>query len=559
MALFPRLVPWLLTLVDALLVVAALFLVIIRVRRSHRRASDFPPAYCAFARRKILAALSVGLLTIVIRGALIPILGVPQPRWNDEFSYLLAGKTFAAGRITNPPHPLWIHFETFHILQQPTYMSMYPPGQGLVLALGERLAHQPWLGILLATALACTAFTWMLQGWVPPEWALFGGLLAVFRLAILSFWMNSYWLPAVAAIGGALVLGAYPRLKRSARISDAAWMALGLVILANSRPYEGLVFSLPFAVALARWLIGKQSRPDPRAFRKAAAALALLLLVGGAATGYYYYLVTGSPFRFAYQVNRDTYAVVPYFIFFPERAAPVYHHAVMRDYYLDWETKEFRQYHTFSGFVRQTASKVIELWHFYFGALLTIPLLGFPLLWRDRRMRFALVVAAVFCCGLLIQTWSLPHYAAPAIGLLYLLIVQSLRHMRLWEWQGRPIGNELMRAIAAVSVAWIVVRVIAVVLHAPLEPRWPRGNLDRPQIIAQLSQLSAPQVVFVRYGPHHDVDHEWVFNEPDIDHAKIVWARDMGAQNEEVRRYYPTRQAWFLDADETPPRLTALP
>lgn len=459
----------------------------------------------------------------------------------------------------SPAHPLWIHFETFDINQRPTYMSMYPPGQGLVLAVGERLAHQPWVGVLLITALACTAITWMLQGWVPPEWALFGGLLAAFRIAILSFWMNSFWVPGLAATGGALVLGAYPRLRQSARIRDSVWMALGLIILANSRPYEGLIFSIPFAVVLASWLIGSQTRPHPRAFRRAAVVLALLLVAGGAATGYYYGRVTGNPFRFAYQVNRDRYAVVPYFIFFSKRPAPEYHHAVMRDYYLGWEPHEFEQYHTLSGFLRQTGRKVVELWHFYFGALLSIPLLGLPLLRRDRRMRFPLAVAIFFGCGLLIQTWTLPHYVAPAAGLLYLFIIQSLRHMRLWRWHGLPAGNELIRAIAAVSVGWVLVRVFAIVLHLPLEPRWPRGNLDRPPIVAKLSQLPAPQLVFVRYGPHHDVDHEWVFNEPDIDHAKIVWARDMGPQNQEVRRYYPERQAWLLDGDESPPRLTPIP
>src|SRR5258708_934442 len=244
------------------------------------------------ARRKRLSILIAILAPLILRAMLLPLFPAPEPRVHDEFSFLLAADTFTHGRLVNPTHPLWVHFESVHILMRPTYASAFPIAQALILAAGKLLGH-PWLGVWISTGLMCGAICWMLQGWLPPRWALLGALFVILHIGVSSYWMNTYWGGSVAAVGGALVLGALPRIIRAPSWQCATVMGIGLVILAQSRSFEGAVFALVVAVPLFTWMLGKRRPPVRVTLRQVILPLTLIIAIAGLGTAYYFSHVTG--------------------------------------------------------------------------------------------------------------------------------------------------------------------------------------------------------------------------------------------------------------------------
>ena len=118
-------------------------------------------------------------------------------------------------------------------------------------------------------------------------------------------------------------------------------------------------------------------------------------------------------------------------------------------------------------------------------------------------------------------------------------------------------------------VAMAGVRSFALPLH--IHPQqWPASNwtdrwygpeqygTPRAALQARLEQLPGKQLVIVRYAFIHEALNEWVYNEPDIDAAKVIWARGMSySEDLDLIRYYKDRQVWLVDPDEAKPALQA--
>lgn len=559
--------------IEAGLTVAALVAAWVHPGLLSGAAEKVERALVSFAARRYLSVATVAAAALAMRLlALLVLPIIPHPLVHDEFGHLLIGDTFSHGRLTNPMHPLWVHFESFNILVHPTYQGFAQPGQGLFLALGQRLLGHPFWGVCISLALMAAAICWMLQAWVSPAWGLIGGLLVGIRIAAFSYWGNSYWGGAVAAAAGALILGALLRITRgNPRLRYTIAFCLGVLLLANTRPFEGLVFCVPVFVALLVWI--KKRRPDERAAARRLLVLPSLLLLGTGFVwmGYYFWRVTGSPFRMPYQVHEAEYAVSPYFIWRSPHPQPVYHHEMMKVLYVDVELGKYEEMHSMIGLFRAWVERFGVNWFFYLGPLLSLPLLvAAPLIpvgtrWADlsSELKFLLILTAIYGLALASEIYSLPHYAAPLTCVFYTFVLLATRYARSWRYRGRPSGIFLSRALGMVCVLLLLMRLLAVPLRFPREFWWPPtwagavpDGPDRAPIKAQIDAVPGQHLVIVRYGLKHDVGFEWVYNDADIDGSKTVWARDMGdAANKELLSYYPKRDVWVAEPDANPPRL----
>jgi hypothetical protein len=376
------------------------------------------------------------------------------------------------------------------------------------------------------------------------------------RFGVFSYWDDSYWGGAPAAIGGALVLGALPRIMRRRKVRDALFMGLGLGILANSRPYEGFVLSLPVAAALLVSVVGKNRPPTRVLARRIVLPLMIVLAAVGVAMGYYFWRVTGNPFRMPYQVDRATYAAARYFYWQSPNPQPVYHNQAMHDFYINLELGRFLMVRSVGGFIRETGLRIIASWVFYIGPVLLVPLFMLPWVVRDRRIRWLVIAGGVSIAGMELPTFFAVHYAAPITAVILAVILQGMRHLRAWRWEGKPSGLFLARSIILICVLMVPlqVRMLPALARSGI---WRPMGVERAEILAELDSLPGGHLVFVRYGPDHDSLAEWVYNEADIDHAKVVWARDMGpAENGELIKYFKERRLWLVKPDEEPPRLS---
>ena len=512
------------------------------------------------SRSSVLSALVAGSASLVVSLAIVAIAGPPHAQVHDEFAYLLMADTFAHGRVTNPTPDCWISFETMHELMTPTYASKFGVAQGLSLALGQVVFHAPWVGVTIVTALAVAALTWCVRAFVPPRWALFGGLLAAVHPQIL-IWGHQYWGGNIGMLGGALVLGSLARIVAPRRPGRqplpiaglATTLALGLAVLANSRPYETAVWGLIIAVALAIWF--RQRAPRPRIATIARLVLPCLVVLApvAGAMAYYNWRVTGHPMQLPYTLHSRQYMAVP--LFFWQKPPPprTYNNEQLREQHEGFERGYFEEQRTLRGWFRWAGYKIYyfsEL-HLLRNLVITIGLIGLLAKLADSNrqvipvaIRLALFAAGAFILAYAIIPWFESHYAGQATPILFILALTGARHVRA----SGPRGRALLR-FATVSCALVLAFVVL------RERRNNSGGFatERYQIEQRLvHRPPGRHLVFVRYGPKHDPGLEWDYNQADIEASPVIWARDLGDEKNlaVIARYGAGRQVWLLEVQD---------
>ena len=503
-------------------------------------------------RLALRPGLAYGLLAgwtlLLLTG--LSLIAWPNPIDHDELSYRLAGDTFAHGRLVNPMHPLWRFFETFHVVTNPFYASKYPPGQGLVLALGQLIGNQV-IGIWIAYIGGILMVYYLLRAALPPGPALLTGLLVALHSSLIRQWGLAFWCGALFMLGGALALGAAIRLWHNpGRGRHVVALAAGVFILLISRPYEGGVYSL-FPLSMLVLRAGKSINIGQSRVLMGWLP-GLVLLVGLVSLiPLYNTLITGSPIRFPYAYYYERYEQARPFLVQTEAPRPAgYIRPEMRRYH-DSETVIFRERKTLAGWLLGFMHKLDLYGTFYIGPLFLLPFAYGLLRRKTLPVRLAAGSVGLALLANLICTWEMPHYVGASTGAMAVVVGWGMLGLaqRPGRWHYR---RQVL--VAAICLTMLPVTIAESVIQTKRQS-WQHVRWRQHHELALKAQ-GGQHVILVNYRPDHNLFREWIYNGADIDAQTVIWALDKGEKlNVPLLRYYPNRHIWRCRPDTAPDRL----
>lgn len=493
-------------------------------------------------------------MPVVTRLAMLPWRGVPFPYVLDNFGHLLVADTLCSGRLANPVHPLREHFETFFILDHPSYTSLYPPGLGMILALGQVLGH-PFVGILLAGALAGLAFYWALRVLMPNGWALVGSLIGSLRFGALSYWMDGYIGGVPDAASGALFGGAMFRWAQAPRRHLAVLGAAGWAMWWFIRPAESC-FGLVVTVALVAWYRIRRRGDRPLGVIRALfLPAAPVLLAAGLFTAAYNYAVSGNLLTLPQMQGQKMLGVPQGFIFQPPIPRPETDSRVHQSMY-EGQLAARIDFGTGHGFAAWTAAKVKLTFLYFFGFTL-VGLLGYTM-YRHGLTRVTSGALGMFSILSLMEftfPFWFPNYMGGSLLLVLVVMTEAVRTVR------RDVERHYGRIIAAVA-GLVVAALLA--MPASIDVTYTRRIPDRATRFYELRARyqesleleKGRHIVLMDDSPVLERHVTWIHNSADIDNSKIVWARSISPEKDRrLLEYYRDRTVWHVSFEDGEPTL----
>jgi len=245
---------------------------------------------------------------------------------------------------------------------------------------------------------------------------------------------------------------------------------------------------------------------------------------------------------------------------------PIPHHSLTPEQEMDYKMQSsFRGENTDTiGTYLSRLEYRVRFYRFFFLVPLYLTLPFFLAALREYRFLWVALSVLLFALGINFFPAFQFHYLAAVTCLFVLIALTGLRRMSRIGPPGQEAALLILFLCAAHFAFWYGLHVFD---DAPFSvalrqyETWNginHRNLERRiEVNRQLGRLPGKLLVLVRYLPRHIFQDEWVYNLADIDGSRVVWARDLGAtEDDKLLRYYPDRTVWLLQPDLQPPKLT---
>lgn len=477
--------------------------------------------------------------------------GIPLPAIHDEFSYLLAADTYRHGRLSNPTHPYWQHFESMHIIHEPRYASKYQPAQGAMLALGRILFGEYYYGNLISIIIVSLSLYWMLRGWFSFRWSLLTVFMFNFNPVIVT-WGQNYWGGAIPLIGGALMMGVAGRIINNYHTVNALHgiiLGIGLFIFANSRPYEGGVIFIIVCLTIVFILV--RNGCYQIVIQRLLGPFFIVIIITIIWLAYFNWSISGSVVRMPYVIHEQAYAIAPIFVWQKVKKQLQYRHEEIKKLHADWSVVVTRPpRNSLIDFAVIGFRKLLLVLKAFCQQIFILVFLAISVIqmYRIRIIMLMYIWGPVFMMFVLFEAGPIAlHYVAPACGLLLIIVTKSLNSVSKCKFKDKNIGMGIVVIVIALSLFGDlhgIYRTAAV----KVQGQWYQ---KRDVINNDFSADKNKHLIFVRYGSYHNIHEEWVYNAADIDDSAVVWARTMGPDaDDRLCNYYSERKWWVLEVDK---------